>query len=545
MMRQLALTVTTALLAVGLVVSPVLAEQIQWAQNLDQARLLASQQNKLLLIHFWTPDCGPCKTIESKVFPTAMVAAAINRHFVPLKVNAYENEALRSHFDVRKWPTDVVSTVDGQQLSQMVTSQDPAKYVNKLMMIAGQNLNAKPAGMSQQTPNSLVSHPGAVHHATAQQQPQATQAQPTGTQLPNLQANSAMARRPGVDPAMRPGTGLHMQTPNFEATPSNLGAQMPGREPAANGVVSNPNVIANQPGLTNSPKRSRFDNDFAASPAPATPASQPMAAKPSEIPNRFTNTAGPGAGQPMQTAAGTLPGNVVSNPYATQNTPGSQFSTPGGGQQPTGMTPPSSSMAGTQSNVIENRFANGASPRQQPAARNRYDGPAANNAAAANNVAAAMAPGVGNRQPSAAANNVPSATPPTASLGLDGRCPVTLITQNKWVAGDKRWGAVHRGKTYLFAGPEQQREFLSAPDNFSPVLAGIDVVKLASAGRVIEGTRRYGVLFDDDGDDGPRQSRIYLFDSADSRNRFEAEPDTFLQPVMQAMQSGNLNSLIR
>ena len=285
MMRQLALTVTTALLAVGLVVSPVLAEQIQWAQNLDQARLLASQQNKLLLIHFWTPDCGPCKTIESKVFPTAMVAAAINRHFVPLKVNAYENEALRSHFDVRKWPTDVVSTVDGQQLSQMVTSQDPAKYVNKLMMIAGQNLNAKPAGMSQQTPNSLVSHPGAIHHATAQQQPQATQAQPTGTQLPNLRANSAMARRPGVDPAMRPGTGLHMQTPNFEATPSNLGAQMPGREPAATGMVSNPNVIANQPGLTNSPKRSRYDNDFAASPAPATPASQPMATKPSEITN--------------------------------------------------------------------------------------------------------------------------------------------------------------------------------------------------------------------------------------------------------------------
>jgi len=72
----------------------------------------------------------------------------------------------------------------------------------------------------------------------------------------------------------------------------------------------------------------------------------------------------------------------------------------------------------------------------------------------------------------------------------------------------------------------------------------MDVVELADAGRVIQGNRRYGVLYDDDGT-GPRPSRIYLFDSVGTRNQFEAAPEEFLQPVMQAMQNGRLDTLLR
>ena len=132
-------------------------------------------------------------------------------------------------------------------------------------------------------------------------------------------------------------------------------------------------------------------------------------------------------------------------------------------------------------------------------------------------------------------------TPP---VGLDGRCPVTLVTAGKWRQGDPQWGAIHRGKLYLFAGAEQQKAFLTDPDLYSPVLAGMDVVRLAADGAVVQGTRRFGILFDDDGV-GPRKSRIYLFDSVDSRNRFEADPDSYLRPVMNAMQNGTLDTLLR
>ena len=76
--------------------------------------------------------------------------------------------------------------------------------------------------------------------------------------------------------------------------------------------------------------------------------------------------------------------------------------------------------------------------------------------------------------------------------------------------------------------------FLESPDRYSPVLAGMDVVRLAEAGQIVQGDREYGVLFDDDGK-GPNTSRIYLFDSAESRNRFEGDPDVYLRPVLQAV----------
>lgn len=129
-------------------------------------------------------------------------------------------------------------------------------------------------------------------------------------------------------------------------------------------------------------------------------------------------------------------------------------------------------------------------------------------------------------------------------LGLEGRCPVWLIDNGSWKKGNQQWGAVHRGVTYLFSSKEAQNKFLASPDDYSPVLAGMDVVRLAANGMVNQGTRQYGVLFDDDGK-GPRKSRMFLFDSVETRNLFEAEPDRYLQPVMQAMQAGQLDRLVR
>jgi protein disulfide-isomerase len=131
-------------------------------------------------------------------------------------------------------------------------------------------------------------------------------------------------------------------------------------------------------------------------------------------------------------------------------------------------------------------------------------------------------------------------------IGLDGRCPVTLVTKRIWQKGDERYGAIHRGYLYLFAGEEEQRVFLESPDDYSPVLAGMDIVRLTEQKAVVAGDRRFGVLYDVDGP-GPGPSKIYLFDSAESRNRFESAgwPEQHLQPVLQAMQQGTLGSYLR
>jgi len=110
-------------------------------------------------------------------------------------------------------------------------------------------------------------------------------------------------------------------------------------------------------------------------------------------------------------------------------------------------------------------------------------------------------------------------------LGLDGCCPVTLVEQQKWIAGDRRWGANHRGRTYLFVGPEEQQRFLADPDRYAPVLSGYDVVA-AEAGRLVPGLREHGVFFD---------GHVYLFADEDSLLQFSARPEHFADRAWQAM----------
>jgi YHS domain-containing protein len=110
-------------------------------------------------------------------------------------------------------------------------------------------------------------------------------------------------------------------------------------------------------------------------------------------------------------------------------------------------------------------------------------------------------------------------------LGLEGYCPVTLADRGVWTEGRAQWGVRHRGRTYLFAGPEQQQAFLAAPDRYSPVLSGDDPVVVVDQGRSAPGRRAYGVTY---------QSRMYLFSSPETRAQFAANPERYTAPVMLA-----------
>ena len=117
----------------------------------------------------------------------------------------------------------------------------------------------------------------------------------------------------------------------------------------------------------------------------------------------------------------------------------------------------------------------------------------------------------------AASPNTPDAYG-SMPVGLEGYCPVTLAERGVWVEGRAQWGARHRGRTYLFAGAEQQRTFLADPDRYAPALSGDDPVLAFDAGKSTPGQRRYGVTY---------QSRTYLFSTAETRDAFAANPQRY------------------
>ncbi len=118
---------------------------------------------------------------------------------------------------------------------------------------------------------------------------------------------------------------------------------------------------------------------------------------------------------------------------------------------------------------------------------------------------------------------LPAGSPP---LALEGFCPVTLTEKRQWSVGDLRFGAVHRGRTYLFLTQADQQKFLANPDRFSPVMAGNDPVLALNANQSIPGRREHGVFYND---------RVFLFSTEDTLNEFAKNPTRYSAEITSAM----------
>ena len=143
---------------------------------------------------------------------------------------------------------------------------------------------------------------------------------------------------------------------------------------------------------------------------------------------------------------------------------------------------------------------------------------------------AAQSPQARTQPPQAAyvAQAPPAATAPPGNppLGLDGFCPVQLSEHHRWIAGDRRWGAIHMGRTYLFTGPDEQKRFLANPDRYSPVASGHDPVLAMDQRQLVPGRREHGVFY---------EGRVFLFSSEESLERFSQAPNRYAAEISQAM----------
>jgi len=172
--------------------------------------------------------------------------------------------------------------------------------------------------------------------------------------------------------------------------------------------------------------------------------------------------------------------------------------------------PPSAAAAMSPAGPVDN----------SPAQPREASGPGTAQAAAGvGGAAAVVAAAVQKPQPP----EQPAGAPP---LAFGGCCPVTMKTVRKWAYGDAQFGAVHRGRTYLFAGAAERDQFLADPDAYAPVFAGLDPVLLIDRQQSVEGKRDFGYEYG---------GLFYLFSSKESMDKFAASPHTYAAGVRQAM----------
>ncbi len=118
-------------------VAQVEAQEVwRWAKNLDEARTLAAETNRLVLVHFGANNCAPCQRLEKEVFAQQGFGQSLVSEYVGVKVNADLYPATARQFGVESWPTDVIITPDGEVVERITSPRTNAGYTATMAQIA-------------------------------------------------------------------------------------------------------------------------------------------------------------------------------------------------------------------------------------------------------------------------------------------------------------------------------------------------------------------------------------------------------------------------
>lgn len=460
-----------SLVLCALLAIPAAAQQeaVHWHHDLESAKTVAKETKRLVLVHFWTTTCGPCMALEQNVFNQPGVASAIEQQFVPVKLNADENSATAQWFGINRVPMDVVITPEGQLIGKLVSPPTPSAYLAEVTSMASKYATKSGGAFAL-----------------------ASSAAPAPSQLNAAYANLQVA--PNTLPALAPAVA----DPNKPLAAPNLASSAtftpnPMAVSPTNPIATAPTL---QPGTTMNPY-------------PSLPPAQPSQ------PTITANGAAVAAAPPAVAPTAPAPGAPFSNPYIGATSPAAPpiqqapFAAPS--------APPMLPLPTTPIGVAE------APPQFAPTAPPL---PAATSA---------MQPGFAPVQQASAAGpsaapvgvpdprQLPAGAPP---LGFDGYCPVSMRNSWKWTPGNPKFGIVHLGRTYWFAGPEEQKQFWTDPARYAPALSGMDPVLAVDHKQQVPGKREHSIDYD---------GLFYMFASEATLQQFTANPQRYAANVRQAM----------
>ncbi len=286
------------------------------------------------------------------------------------------------------------------------------------------------------------------------------------------------------------------------AFPSGSGTDLSSGFPLPSNQATTP-YAASMPDGTQVPESGRAAATDTRPPNPSAP--------PLYVTNQYAPTAGSATGTAEQRAY--VPQQRQTAEQRASYTPpyGGQFQAAPSTPPYQGGYPPSPGVSRPDATLPSMTSPRDAQPRD-----NEYMA-AAQNASARSTTNESFAP----PQPSVdVANGQPT-------IALNGYCPVSLVEQEKWVQGDPRWGAVHRGRTYLFTGAEAQQRFLADFNKYAPALSGYDCVKYAEQGALVDGQRAHGVFY---------RGQIFLFADEAALRQFWSTPERFVPVVLAEQQ---------
>jgi YHS domain-containing protein/thiol-disulfide isomerase/thioredoxin len=653
MKSLLFIALNIALLAIS---ETTVAQRIQWQSDIETASQIATDENKLVLLHFEADWCRPCKTLETFVFSNPQVSGAMSKNVVPVKIDVDAQPNLVKEYGVSSVPFDVAMTPQGRVVSKRKSPRDASTYAdmirnfdNVIHCLNGdnpalqENLNQMDfTGKGKVIRNDSFTPDAPSHSLAAYSKGSFELKRKSRVSNPYAKMATSGPLRKSA-PAVKQNQFVGVSSPATDSSVSSKtsASQPPMRLTGIKSADVDSQPAKNFPTSTVPSQNKTIRNAFAAVAndksddfAPEKKTRQKLAGKRSVDNADIANRPLSQTDDPIPTSVTTVTEKMDEQEFAPQTTQsslaqsgsrdstgfpfdsaldsatkrlvpdvaketstkprfGGDFASVGRnsdiGRQPdigsvqsdltgtvatndgpnarqgiataatrsrkasavTGLSPsvqnlladnPSSNsepvqMQGEAKIVMKNKFVKSNSRSSQPTTPNSPS-------AVTDGETPVKQPLVANESGGQPNTNATQSKPSESShqFALNGNCPVELLKSGRWVAGDSKWGCIHRGKTYLFANEGNLTEFQLDPDSYSPLLAGYDPVVFHLQGELVEGNETHGVFMG-----RSPNLRIVLFSSAETRSKFQSNPKAYLQTIRQAMRStgGSSSSLLR
>lgn len=123
-------SVNVALMLV-LFASPALAEE-GWVDSLEEAKVIARETQRPILLHFYADWCGPCQNMERNVLNHRDVLAAFGDRVIGVKIDIDEQPEVAAEYDISLLPSDVVIEPNGTSLIESRGARTVNEYVTSI-----------------------------------------------------------------------------------------------------------------------------------------------------------------------------------------------------------------------------------------------------------------------------------------------------------------------------------------------------------------------------------------------------------------------------